>query len=67
MLRGTMRAEMHPSRVVPDEKRLPVGVGTVDESESVLGDLLVDGFHALYCQRSGVLDLLAAVAVGPAM
>ena len=32
--------------------------------ESAVSDFLVDGFHALLGQRAGVLDRLAALAVG---
>ena len=35
--------------------------------ERVLGHLVVDGLHALLGERTGVLDLLPALAVGPAM
>ena len=62
-----MGAEMHAGRVVPDEKRLAFLLHLVDESEGVFGRLLVDRFHALFGERAGVLDLLPAFAVGPAM
>ena len=42
-------------------------VRLVDEAQRVLGHLVVDGLHALLGQRAGVLDLLAALAVGPAV
>ena len=35
--------------------------------ERVLGHLVVDGLHALLGERAGVLDLLAALAVRPAV
>ena len=34
------------------------------QSRARVGDLLVDGFHALLGQRAGVLDRLPALAVG---
>ena len=42
-------------------------VRLVDEAQRVLGHLVVDGLHALLRQRPGVLDLLPALAVGPAV
>ena len=46
---------------------LPVLVRLVDEAQRVLGHLVVDGLHPLLRQRPGVLDLLPALAVGPAV
>src|SRR5262249_10110862 len=39
----------------------------VDEGEGLVGNLLVDRLHALLGERTGVLDLLSAFAVGPAV
>ena len=33
----------------------------------MLGHLVIDGFHALLGQRTGVLDLLSALAISPAV
>src|SRR5262249_2366720 len=53
--------------VVPQEKRLSFLVDLIDETERMFGDLFVDCFHALHGERSGVLDLLSALAVSPAV
>ena len=66
-LRLDVRAEVHPRGVPPAEERgarlhLPLDV--------VLGRgerLLVDRLHPLAGERAGVLDRLAALAVGPAL
>ncbi len=60
-----MRAEVHRRRVPPHEERLALLVALVDELERVFGRLVVHRFHALLRQGAGVLDLLAALAVGP--
>ena len=39
----------------------------VDEAQCVFGHLVVDGFHPLLRQRPGVLDLLPALAISPAV
>src|SRR5437868_1544197 len=39
----------------------------VDEGEGMLGYLVIDGFHALFGQRTGILDSLSALAVRPAV
>ena len=67
VLLGAVRPEMHGRGVVPEEERLVGLVRLVDEAQRVLRDLVVDGLHALLGQRPGVLDLLPALAVGPAM
>jgi hypothetical protein len=56
---------MHPGRVEPDEERLLVGHGLVEELLGGGKDLAVDRFHALPGERPGVVDLLATPAVGP--
>ena len=67
VLRGAVGPEVHGGGVVPEEERL-LGLGRVGhEAERVLGDLLVDGLHPLLGERPGVLDLLPALAVRPAV
>ncbi len=57
-----VRSEMHVSGVPPHKEGHPLGVSLFDKLDGVLGDLVVNGFHALLGQRAGVLD--AAVGVG---
>ena len=60
-------AEVHAGAVPPAEERL---AGLVLAGDEVLGGgdgFLIDGFHALLGERAGVLDGLAALAVGLAM
>ena len=54
-------------RVVPEEERCLGLVRLIDEAQRMLGDLVVDGLHALLRQRPGVRDLLSALAVGQAV
>jgi hypothetical protein len=56
---------MHPGRVEPDEERLLVGHRFIDELLGCGEDLAVDRLHALPGEGPGVVDLLAALAVGP--
>ena len=51
---------MHPRRVEPEEERLAVALGLVDELEREVEDLVVHGLHPLGIERAGVLDLLLA-------
>src|SRR5262249_50247301 len=53
--------------VPPDEERLAVFVRLVNELETPVEELLVDGLHALGRERAGVLDLLRAVRIGEAV
>ena len=46
------------------KKGLSALCGLLDEALGVLGDFVVDGLHPLAGQRAGVLDLLAALAIG---
>ena len=55
-----MRHDVHARRVEPEEERLAVGLGLVDELERVIEDLVVDRLHPLRIERPGVLDLLLA-------
>ena len=49
---------MHARGVEPDEERLAVRLGLVDEGHRLGEDLVIDGFHSLRAQLSRVLDLL---------
>src|SRR5262245_23054184 len=62
-----MREDVHPRRVPPDEERLVVLDGLVDELEARIQEFLVDSFHALGRQRARVLDFLRPIGVGPAV
>ncbi len=62
-----VREDVHAGRVPPDEERLAVRVGLLDELQARREELLVHRLHALPGQRTGVLDLLRAVRVGPAV
>ena len=52
-----MRAEMHAGAVPPHEPRLLGLVLLLDERLGRSDGLVVDGFHAFFGQRTGVLDL----------
>ena len=62
-----MGAEVHVRRVEPDEEWLAVFVRAVDEVPRRRSGFVVYRLHALFRQRSGVLDLLPALAVGVTM
>jgi len=62
-----MREHVHARRVPPDEERLALLVGALDELEARGEELLVDGLHPLGVQRASALDLLRAVRLGPAV
>ena len=47
---------VHAGGVVPDEKWLFPGVGIFHKINRRLGELLIDGFHALSAQGTGVFD-----------
>ena len=56
-----MRAEVHMREVDPDEKGLArPGLG-LDVSRRPPLDVVIDGFHALLGQRTGVPDLLLSI------
>ena len=55
-----VRAEMHVRHIHPDEERGVRLVLALDEIHTRAGGLVVDGFHSLLGQRSGVLDALLA-------
>ena len=59
--RFDMGAEVH-ARAVPPHKPGFAGFGTVcNEGDGLVGGVVIHGLHALFGQRSGVLDLLRAV------
>ncbi|MCY1406818.1 hypothetical protein D9M71_220980 [compost metagenome] len=60
VLVGQVRDDVHAGRVEPDEERFVVLLGLVDEREGLVANLLVDGFHPLRIERSGVFDFLLA-------
>ena len=68
VLLGAVGPEVHGGGVVPEEERLvrPCGILSM-KRERMLRHFVVDGLHALLGERTGVLDLLPALAVGPAV
>src|SRR5262249_55087134 len=52
--------DVHARRVEPDEERLAVAHGAVDELRCGLQELFVDRLHALLGERAGVLAFLLA-------
>ena len=60
VLRRQVRDDVHAGRIEPEEERLVVGLGLVDELERLVADFVVHGFHALRAQLARVLDLLLA-------
>jgi hypothetical protein len=67
MLLGRVGPEVHCGRIVPQEEGLSFVVDLLDEGERVLSYLVIDGFHALFGKRTGILDRLSALAIGPAV
>ena len=57
---GEVGNDVHAGGVEPDEERLAVFLGLVDEIERHVANLVVHGLHALGIERAGVLDLLFA-------
>jgi hypothetical protein len=62
-----VREDVHAGRVPPDEERLAVRVGLLDELETCREELLVHRLHAPGRERTGVLDLLRAIRVCPSV
>jgi hypothetical protein len=52
--------DVHAGRIEPDEERLAVADGAIDEVGRGLQKLLVDRLHALLGERAGVLAFLLA-------
>src|SRR3954464_15965592 len=59
-----MGPKMHSRRVIPQEERLLLLCLLLHPFESAVGNLFIDGFHALLGQRSGINDGLPALSVG---
>src|SRR4051795_1502164 len=57
-----MGPEMHSRRVVPQEERLVLLCLLLHPSQGSIGDLFVNGFHALFGQWAGIDDGLPAFA-----
>ena len=55
-----MRDDVHAGGVEPQEERLAVSPGLVDELERLIEDLVVDRLHPFRIERAGILDLLLA-------
>ena len=67
MLRLHMGAEVH-ARAVPPAEEWPSRLDL--PGDEVLGSghgFIINGFHALLCERAGILDGLAALAIGLAL
>ena len=62
-----MGPEVHGRRIVPEEERLLRLGLRLHPRDGAIGDFLVDGFHALLGERTGVHDRLTALAVGLAV
>ena len=67
MLGLDVGAEVHAGAVPPAEERFALLVHASDEILGGGDGFLINGLHALLGQRTGVLDGLAALAVGLAM
>src|SRR5262245_14278367 len=61
------RPDMHARRVPPQEERLVLLLGTFQEIDRGVGNLLVDRLHPFLGERAGIFDALRAVGIGPAM
>jgi hypothetical protein len=64
VFRSDVRAEVHAGAVPPAEEGLAGLVLAGDELPGSGDGFVVDGFHAFLCERAGVFDGLAALAVG---
>jgi len=53
---GDVGAEVHVGGVPPHKEGFALGVGLFDELDGAIGDVVVDGLHALLGERAGVLD-----------
>src|SRR4029077_7697294 len=59
--------KVHRRGIVPEEEGLLCLGLFFHPFDGAVGDLLVDGFHALLSERTGVLDRLSALAVAQAV
>ena len=59
-MRWVPLAGNHARRVEPDEERLVVPLGLVDEVERDLQDFVIHRLHPLWIERPGVFDSLLA-------
>ena len=66
-LRGDMGTEVHMRKIHPDEDRLAGLVLLFNEACCPGGDVPVHGLHALFGQRAGIFDFLAAIRQGVAV
>ena len=64
-VRREMRPDVHAAGVEPDEERLAVAIGAIDEIRRRVEELAVHRLHALLGQRPGVLALLLAPRAEP--
>src|SRR4051794_34870717 len=55
-----MRHNVHASWIEPEEERLIVRLGLVDELQGLVADFIVHGFHPLRAEFTSVLNLLLA-------
>ena len=62
-----MCPEVHRSGIVPEEERLALLVGFVNEAQGLIGYLVVDRLHTFLRQGTGILNPLSAFAIGPAV
>src|SRR5580693_1574918 len=62
-----MSAKMHVRRVGPDEELFPLLICARDETLCGPDKFVVDRLHAFLGQRPGVLDLLPALSIRPAV
>src|SRR5882724_9490597 len=52
--------DVHPGWIEPQEERLVVGLGLLDELQGKIANFVIYGFHPLGIKRSGILDPLFA-------
>ena len=67
ILRARVGAEVHVGGVEPHEEGLPRRHRIADEALGFGHKFIIGGFHPLAGERSGALDPLGAIAIGPAM
>src|SRR4029453_9517705 len=62
-----VRPDVHAGGVPPEEEWFVAVLRVGHETQRLLGEFIVHGFHAFFCQRAGQVDLLRAVRVRPGM